>query len=313
MKGFWDDSDYAVKTYRETTPTNELILSIQDELGYKLPAAYIELMKTHNGGVPFNTCFPTSQATSWADDHIAINGIGGIGRTKLYSLCGEMGSQFMIDEWGYPEIGVCVCDCPSAGHDMIMLDYSACGKTGEPTVVHVDQENDYRVTFLAPDFESFIRGLVSDEAYDSSEQDQKDYLTTVTQGTFSPVLTSLIEKADDLNYEKALRIICRQIVEEKGHFSLHADELSTLVYDIQFLLYSNSDPTTTRAKYLKKYPSIIAFGDGQFSTKGYAEGFITDWFESRMKAGQLCQLPSKALTLSPAFMAELKQKVKQYE
>ena len=313
LKGFWDDSDYAVKTYRETTPTNELILSIQDELGYKLPAAYIELMKTHNGGVPFNTCFPTSQATSWADDHIAINGIGGIGRTKLYSLCGEMGSQFMIDEWGYPEIGVCVCDCPSAGHDMIMLDYSACGKTGEPTVVHVDQENDYRVTFLAPDFESFIRGLVSDEAYDSSEQDQKDYLTTVPQGTFSPVLTSLIEKADDLNYEKALRIICRQIVEEKGHFSLHADELSTLVYDIQFLLYSNSDPTTPRAKYLKKYPSIIAFGDGQFSTKGYAEGFITDWFESRMKAGQLCQLPSKALTLSPAFMAELKQKIKQYE
>ena len=98
LKGFWDDSDYAVKTYQETTPTNKLILSIQDELGYKLPAAYIELMKTHNGGVPFNTCFPTSQATSWADDHIAINGIGGIGRTKLYSLCGEMGSQFMIDE-----------------------------------------------------------------------------------------------------------------------------------------------------------------------------------------------------------------------
>lgn len=196
---------------------------------------------------------------------------------------------------------------------MIMLDYSACGKTGEPTVVHVDQEDDYRVTFLAPDFESFIRGLVSDEAYDSSEQDQKDDLITVTQGTFSPVLTSLIEKADDLNYEKALRTICRQIVGEKGHFSLHADELSMLVYDIQFLLYSNSNPTTTRAKYLKKHPSIIAFGDGQFSTKGYAEGFITDWLESRMKAGQLCQLPSKALTLSPAFMAELKQKVKQYE
>ena len=224
LQGFWDNSDYAVEAYVEVAPTDDLILSIEEELGYKLPAAYILLMKTHNGGIPFNTCFPTTEATSWADDHIAITGIAGIGRTKSYSLCGELGSQFMIDEWGYPEIGVCVCDCPSAGHDMVMLDYSACGKTGEPTVVHVDQEDDYRITFLAPDFESFIRGLVSDEVFDTSEQNAKDSLTKVTQGTFSTVLAALLAKTNDFDYAKALRVISRQIVEEKGHFSLHADD-----------------------------------------------------------------------------------------
>ena len=31
---------------------------MEEELGYKLPAAYIWLMKQHNGGIPVNTCYP---------------------------------------------------------------------------------------------------------------------------------------------------------------------------------------------------------------------------------------------------------------
>jgi len=45
-----------------------------------------------------------------------------------------------------------------------LLDYSECGNEGEPIFVHVDQEYDYKKTFLAKDFETFIRGLVTDEA-----------------------------------------------------------------------------------------------------------------------------------------------------
>lgn len=50
-------------------------------------------MKQQNGGIPVKDCFPTSEPTSWAEDHIAINGIMGIGREKSYSICGELGSQ----------------------------------------------------------------------------------------------------------------------------------------------------------------------------------------------------------------------------
>ena len=169
LTNFWDDNWYALKEYISEPPSDELIASVEDELGYKLPAAYIWLMKQHNGGIPVNTCYPCDEPTCWADDHVAITGIFGIGREKSCSLCGELGSQFMIDEWEYPAIGVAICDCPSAGHDMIFLDYRACGSQGEPAVVHVDQENDYKITHLADSFEEFIRGLEHESLYDSDE------------------------------------------------------------------------------------------------------------------------------------------------
>ena len=163
---FWKDSAYALKEYVSESPSDELIASVEQELGYKLPASYIWLMKQHNGGIPFNTCFPTDKPTSWADDHVAITGIFGIGREKPNSLCGELGSQFMIDEWEYPAIGVAICDCPSAGHDMIFLDYRECGPHGEPKVVHIVREGNCEITPLADSFEDFIRGLVNEDDFE---------------------------------------------------------------------------------------------------------------------------------------------------
>lgn len=116
-------------------------------------------MKKQNGGIPFNCIFPTSKPTSWADDHIEITSIFGIGRDKRYSI---LGGKLMSDEWGYPNIGVAICDCPSGGHDLVFLDYRECGKYGEPKVVHVDQENDYKITVLSNTFEEFICGLINE-------------------------------------------------------------------------------------------------------------------------------------------------------
>lgn len=165
--GFWDQSTYSQRDYIEDFPKDEIIASVEEELGYKLPASYIELMKIQNGGMVDRYCFPTTEPNSWADDHIALTGIMGIGREKTYSVCGELGSRFMMEEWGYPNDGVYIGDCPSAGHDMILLDYTKCGKTGEPEVVHVDQEDDYRKTFLAKDFETFIKGLKDEDDFDN--------------------------------------------------------------------------------------------------------------------------------------------------
>jgi len=290
LDDFWDDSEYAREAYQSEPPTDELIVSIEEELGYKLPSSYIALMKQRNGGVPKNTCFPTEDATSWSEDHIAITGILGIGREKSYSLCGDLGSQFMIEDWGYPDIGVVICDCPSAGHDVVMLDYRACGRDGEPEVIHVDQEGDYEITFLADNFEAFILGLVNEEEYDTSEEDKLEDLHRVAHGKFSPLLEELCSNVVEVDQiEPKIRRICTCIVEEKGHFSFHADERSYLMYDLQFWLYTKSYPETSREQYLGIYEKMIAFG-GEFGQGGYAPSFISDWLDRRKKEGRIVQV-----------------------
>lgn len=166
ISDFWCQSEYADEQYVDDPLTEEKVSLVERTLGYLLPKSYIELMKHPNGGVPNKTNHRTKEATSWAKDHIAISGIYSIGNTKSYSLCGEGGSQLYINEWGYPSIGIYFAACPSAGHDMICLDYRACGPAGEPQVVHVDQEFDYRITFVAESFEAFVRGLESDETFE---------------------------------------------------------------------------------------------------------------------------------------------------
>lgn len=49
---------------------------------------------------------------------------------------------------------------------MLCLDYRACGPQGEPCVVHVDEEWDYKITFVAPTFEAFVRGLEDAAVFD---------------------------------------------------------------------------------------------------------------------------------------------------
>lgn len=163
---FWEPSEYARKEYIDVFPKDDIVAAVEKQLGYRLPRGYVELARLQNGGIPRKTCHRTRARASWAEDHIAIHAIHAIGFGKPYSLGNhDRGSQFWIDEWGYPPIGVYFADCPSAGHDMICLDYRACGPQGEPQVGHIDQEIDYRITIVAPSFEEFIRGLEHEDAF----------------------------------------------------------------------------------------------------------------------------------------------------
>lgn len=308
---FWNDSDYSLEEYVEMHPTDELISLIELELGYKLPASYIELMKLHNGGTPKNCHFPTNEPTSWAEDNIAISGIMGIGNEKSNSICGDYGSEFWVEEWGYPDIGVYICDCPSAGHDMVMLDYSKCEKNGEPEVVHIDQEFNYKKTFLAKNFETFIRGLVNESDYDTSQQDLIDELETFKTGRFSDVLQEYIKTEKNTNFDKILRNLFTELTTEKGYFALHADNLSYLAYDIQFYLLTGNKKIKTKQEFIKHYPAMVAIGNNEISTKGYAN-FFEDWFDIKLQNKEINKSLLGELSFTKEYIKELFEKINKY-
>ena len=181
--GFWNDVDYAFESYIGKPVTDKDIKAAEAELGYTLPAAYIELLKNHNGGVVKKNCFINDD-----DDCVYITGIYGIDRDKKYSLLGEMGNEFWISKVKYPPIGVVVADTISGGHDMIFLDYRDCGPSGKPKVVRVDQEGDYSITLLADNFGDFIKNLyisieeITDEEFQSLSDAEKVKLLNEQEG-----------------------------------------------------------------------------------------------------------------------------------
>lgn len=313
-KKLWDDSDYSIKEYVAEAPSEETIKSVEDTLGYKLPESYIELMKQHNGGVLANgmSCFPCNEATSWSQDHVAVTGIFGIAHDKTYSLCGSLGSRFMIDAWGYPDIGVYICSCPSAGHDMVMLDYSKCGKNGEPEVVHIDQEDEFKKTFLAKNFESFIRGLVGEDVYDTSDLDLEMALMSIKAGSFSDLLQEFLDAERGMDFSTILRNLFTEIAKAKRNFSLHDDALSHLAYDLQFHLFSRSRKVCDGASYLEEYSAMMAMAKSGISTGGYAPFFVEDWLKKRMEEGAIIQGPDGSLGFSDAFTEELTKQLRRF-
>lgn len=278
---FWDDCEWAKKAYICEPPTDELIAEIEAELGYKLPESYIWLMKQHNGGIPFKDTFYCGGGEY---DFADIDGILGIGRcdgrkSPYFSITDSI---VYIDE-GYPNIGVAICNCPSAGHDMIFLDYRECGPRGEPKVVHIDQEGDYCITFLASNFEEFIRGLDHSLNWETEKAEAEAAravnLDKVRNAQFSPLLSELCGKCDDPTAtERWIRKIAEEIVENKNVFVLHDDELSLMLYDIQFWLYTNVYPCVTQEQYLKNYEKMIALGMS-FDVNGNMPAFIKNWLK----------------------------------
>jgi hypothetical protein len=154
LKDIFTDSDY-----RGCPPlTAKMVKAAEAKLGYRLPKSYVELLKVKNGGYLTRKCYPTTRCPRWADDHVAFDFVHGISADK--GIDSRTGSQYLIREWGYPDVGVVIS---GDGHTAFMLDYSKCGTEGEPRVIWVDVEtggNDPYVAVLAPDFSTFLSKLL---------------------------------------------------------------------------------------------------------------------------------------------------------
>lgn len=293
FSNFWDDREWVRKEYTHEPPTDELIAEIEAELGYKLPESYVWLMKQHNGGCPVKDTFYYGDGEY---DYVAVEGILGIGRYGGHSPHCSITDDY-IDDWGYPNMGVPLCFCPS-GHEMIFLDYRECGPQGEPQVVHIDQEDNYCITFVANNFEEFIRGL-------QVHPDLIAVLDRVRNAQFSPLLSELCQKSDNpVQTERWIRKVAEELVNYSKVFSLWVDEYSMLLYDIQFLLYTNAYPETTEKQYLENYEKIIALGVS-FDVESNAPDWIQRLQKKRNEKGLISRTKTSVL-MSPKAQERFK-------
>ncbi len=147
------DSDY----YTGPEITDRMVALAEDRLGVRLPDAYVRLLRVRNGGTTLRHCYAVPFPTSWADDHIDVGAILGVGGERgIDSDVGGMPrSPYMVAEWGYPPVGIVICDTPSGGHDTVMLDYT--GGHG-PAVVYIDEDRVPRR--IADTFEEFLANLM---------------------------------------------------------------------------------------------------------------------------------------------------------
>ena len=85
------------------------------------------------------------------------------GRGSASARASHLRGSPWVDVWrAIRALDIYFADTPSAGHDLLALDYRECGPGGEPRVVHVDQEAGHVVTPMAPSFGDFLDGLVVD-------------------------------------------------------------------------------------------------------------------------------------------------------
>ena len=143
---------------------NELLSKFEKKFAYKLPKKYQELLQISNGGIPKKGNVKTNTSTSWAKDHVAILDIKGI-ETKDNGEINLDASNY----WSKQVLGhdlttqlLLICDCPSLGNDVILLDYRDCNAIDdEPSIVHMD--NGYKTPIkIADNFDDFMNRLYHD-------------------------------------------------------------------------------------------------------------------------------------------------------
>lgn len=154
VKSIWqEDNDYD----KFEPLSDENIKKAEKKLKVKLPYSYINILKQQNGGyIKFNA-HPSAVPTSWADDHVNVDHIKGIGEEN-----GILESSYLIEEWGLPQNIVLFS---GDGHSWVAFDYRKTKE--EPPVIYIDVESE-QIIELAPNFNTFLTGLYIE---DSEQED----------------------------------------------------------------------------------------------------------------------------------------------
>lgn len=134
--------------------TSAMIAEIESAFRLRLPARYLELLRIQNGGYTRGFVFATHQRTSWAEDHVPVSELAGIGPriSAPIGLHNLWNTEYMTREWGLPPRQLLLA---GDGHWWISLDYR---QGNDPKVWWLDTTVDEGLR-LASSFDDFLSGL----------------------------------------------------------------------------------------------------------------------------------------------------------
>lgn len=144
---FWSSS-----SARPPVADAELV-GAEQRLQVRLPPEYVALLKLQNGGYTQGFGHPMAVPTSWADNHVPLESLAGIGVVTGATWRPDiLDSDYLTKEWGLPPRQVLLA---GDGHWWITLDYRS-GATPSVRWLDVEVGEDLLV---APLFGEFIAGL----------------------------------------------------------------------------------------------------------------------------------------------------------
>lgn len=151
---FWGSNYYA-----NPPLTDEAIVIAEQQLGVRLPGGFIDLLRQQNGGYTKGFAFPTNRRTSWAEDHVPLDEMGGIVTDPAHKgVHNILLTEYMSREWGLPPRQILLA---GDGHWWITLDYR---ESDEPVVSWIDVEVGQDLV-IAPSFAAFLDGLVPKSSF----------------------------------------------------------------------------------------------------------------------------------------------------
>ncbi|CAI6278718.1 SMI1/KNR4 family protein [Bacillus subtilis] len=162
MSEIWENSEY--DPFRLKDISENEIKNVEKKLNLTLPDQYKKLIIQQNGGLINFNAFPTDQETSWADDHIEVDHIRGIGKDL-----GILESEYLSKEWGLPQRLLLI---QGDGHNWVALDYRLTNEN--PPVHYFDLElnNDFKI---ADSFDEFLSKLYTHEYEEVQEDENLDF------------------------------------------------------------------------------------------------------------------------------------------
>lgn len=260
MENIWKkDGEY----YKLEPITDKDIERAEEKLRIKLPTSYINLLKVQNGGYINFDSFPSDVPTSWADNHINVDHILGIGEEN-----GILESEYLIQEWGLPKNIILVS---GSGHSWVAFDYRNTKE--EPPVIYIDVDSG-QIIELAPNFKTFLNGLYVEEIdHEDSyyEQDVKHWtkdeldtaLSTTNEQEITLAMNYLYENTNGNEHfieQKLIILLQNPVLEIKqlaANFANHFNEIRIL----------SSKGVEEMVSIIRKDNEIEYYADMYFSEK----------------------------------------------